>query len=142
MEFRLPNFDGLMGKTPEINWDKLQEGMISMQDLINKLQEHNTLLNKSNEQLIATLEIQHKENKRLGSTNTRLTWLTILIAIILGVPNIINLTKKILDEQIIQNNILKENTLILNNMLEDLNGPRDIKTSNQEQNNKNQELNK
>ncbi|WP_027137291.1 hypothetical protein [Gaetbulibacter saemankumensis] len=126
--FKNINFGSLntsLYKAPEPNWEAIHSSLsdVGLEDVFNKLKEQNNQLRENNEQLLNTLNNQHIENGKLSSLNSRLTILTILITIVLGVPNIIsmfseNYNQKMFLEQKEQNRLLKENTIKLNSMLE------------------------
>lgn len=111
-------------KMPEPNWEAIHNSLpnINLEDVFDQLKEQNKQLRENNNKLVNTLTEQHSENRKLSSSNSRLTWLTILITIFLGVPNFIsmlseNYNQKMFLEQKEQNRLLKEHTEKLNSML-------------------------
>ncbi|WP_158844647.1 hypothetical protein [Algibacter sp. L1A34] len=117
--FNIPKMD-----IPEPNWELINESLsnVNLEDVFNELKEQNSQLRENNDKLVNTLTEQHTENTKLSSSNSRLTLLTIIITIVLGVPNIFSLfsenyNQKILSEQIEQNKLLKKHTELLDSML-------------------------
>ena len=109
---------------PQPNWELINESLsdVNLEDVFNELKEQNLQLRENNDKLVNTLTEQHSENRKLSSSNSRLTWITIIITIFLGVPNIFtlfseNYNQKILSEQIEQNILLKKHTELLDSML-------------------------
>lgn len=100
------DFRFIKHKTPEPDWDDLHE----------RISKYNL------EDIFELLKIQYGENKKLSRSNARLTWLTIIITIVLGIPNVITIFNKnynheILSEQIEQNRLFKEHTEKLDTIL-------------------------
>ncbi|MBD0823023.1 hypothetical protein [Aestuariibaculum marinum] len=109
---------------PEPDWEALHNNLsdVNLEDVFDQLKEQNKQLRENNDKLVTTLTEQHSENRKLSSSNSRLTWLTILITVFLGVPNLIsmfseNYNQKMFFEQKEQNRLLKEHTDKLNSML-------------------------